>query len=127
MNINKLLKGLKNIPEVYEGVKNSMFKKDYVEQIADHRWQICKECDQLDTDGKDCAAPGTQPCCIDCGCSLAFKTRSLASKCPKDKWKELMTAEEEQTLHDQLDVAERKEKNVEENLYRDNNPPPSIG
>jgi hypothetical protein len=37
MNISKLLNGVKNIKEVYEGVKNSMFKREYVEQIADER------------------------------------------------------------------------------------------
>lgn len=125
MNINKLLAGIKNLPEVYEGVKNSMFKKDYVEKIADHRWKICRDCDQLDTSGKECAAPGTQPCCIDCGCSLAFKTRSLASSCPKGKWKELMTSEEEQMLHDQLQEAEERADGTEQKLHDANNPPPT--
>ena len=116
MNIGKLLNGVKNIKEVYEGVKNSMFKRDYVEQIADHRWQICKECEYLDTDGKDCAAPGTQPCCADCGCSLAFKTRALSSSCPKSKWKELMSEQEEKILFDQLVANEQKAKENGNNI-----------
>ena len=37
-------------------------------------------------EGTNCAAPGTQPCCSDCGCSLAFKLRSLSSSCPKGHW-----------------------------------------
>ena len=122
MNINKLLKGLKNIPEVYEGVKNSMFKRDYVEQIADHRWKVCKGCEHLDVAGKDCAAPGTQPCCSDCGCSLAFKTRSLASSCPKNKWKDLMTAEEEEILFNQMQKQEDKDNGIDEKIYKANNP-----
>ena len=125
MNISKLLNGVKNIKEVYEGVKNSMFKKDYVEQIADHRWQVCKECALLDVEGSKCAAPGTQPCCIDCGCSLQFKLRSLASKCPKDKWKELMTSEEEGILFEQLQIAEDKESKLDERIHEENNPPPN--
>jgi len=48
--------------------------------------EICNECDQLDLEGKDCAMYGTQPCCSNCGCSLAFKTRSLSSECPLGKW-----------------------------------------
>ena len=36
----------------------------------------------LDIKGLNCAASGTQPCCASCGCSLAFKTRSLSSSCP---------------------------------------------
>jgi len=108
MNISKLLNGVKNIGEVYEGVKNSMFKRDYVEKIADHRWKICKDCKHLDVEGKECAAPGSQPCCADCGCALMFKTRSLASSCPKNKWKELMSEEEEKILFDQLTANEKK-------------------
>ena len=108
MNISKLLNGVKNINEVYEGVKNSMFKRDYVEKIADHRWQICKECEHLDTEGKECAAPGSQPCCADCGCALMFKTRALSSGCPKGKWKELMSEEDEKILFDQLVDNEKK-------------------
>ena len=33
MNISKLLNGVKNISQVYEGVKNKVFKRDYVEAI----------------------------------------------------------------------------------------------
>ena len=69
MNINKLLNGVKNISQVYEGVK---------------------------------------PCCADCGCSLMFKTRALASSCPKGKWKELMSEEDEKLLFDQLLENEKK-------------------
>mgnify|MGYP001381844983 FL=1 len=111
MNIGKLLNGVKNISQVYEGVKNKIFKREYVEQIADHRWQVCKECEHLDLKGNQCAAPGTQPCCADCGCSLAFKTRSLASACPKGKWKELMSDQEEKALFEQLVENENKQRN----------------
>lgn len=111
MNIGKLLNGVKNISQVYEGVKNKIFKREYVEQIADHRWQVCKECEHLDLKGNQCAAPGTQPCCADCGCSLAFKTRSLASACPKGKWKELMSDQDEKALFEQLVENENKQRN----------------
>ena len=108
MNISKLLNGVKNISEVYEGVKNSMFKRDYVEQIADHRWQICKDCEHLDVKGDHCGAPGSQPCCADCGCALMFKTRALSSSCPKGKWKELMSDEDEKKLFEQIVANEEK-------------------
>jgi hypothetical protein len=41
---------------------------------------------------------GTAPCCNECGCSLGFKTRSLASDCPLGKWEALMSEEEEDAL-----------------------------
>jgi len=95
MKINKLIKGLKNIDHIVDGIKNNMFKKPWIEDIADHRWQICKACDQLDPIGDKCAAIGTAPCCADCGCSLAFKTRALSASCPKGKWKAHVNAQQE--------------------------------
>jgi len=107
MKINKLLKGVKNISQIYEGVKNNIFKKDYIEKIADYRWQQCKTCDYLDLTGKKCAMNGSQPCCSDCGCSLAFKTRALSSECPlkgdAKRWESLMTSEQEGELRKKLD------------------------
>ena len=53
--------------------------------------------------GTDCLAPGTQPCCSDCGCSLAFKVRSLSSECPKGYWNSLMPEETEELLIKQIE------------------------
>lgn len=107
MRIDKLLNGVKNIKQVYEGVKNRMFKKQYIEDIADYRWKQCKDCDELDLTGDKCAMKGTQPCCGDCGCSLSIKTRSLSSECPlkgdKKRWSSLMTEDEEFKLRAKLE------------------------
>ena len=35
MPISKYLNALKNIDEVYDGIKNDLFKKEYVEKIAE--------------------------------------------------------------------------------------------
>lgn len=89
---------------ILEGIKNNIFKKEHIEQIAAERLSICKSCHNYDETGNGCHVPGTQPCCsklVDgCGCSLALKTRSLASDCPlgKPKWKAVLSVEEEQSL-----------------------------
>jgi hypothetical protein len=49
---------------------------------------ICNECPDKKIDG--CAAL-IKTCCNICGCSLEFKTRSLASACPIEKWPALDT------------------------------------
>ena len=67
---------------IFEGVWNTIFRKRYVERIAAERMAICNECEELDEEGTECAFTGTQPCCSECGCSLAYKTRSLSSACP---------------------------------------------
>jgi hypothetical protein len=38
-------------------------------------------CELVDRIGHSCVMPGTQPCCSDCGCSLALKLRSPDSSC----------------------------------------------
>lgn len=83
---------------ILEGIKNSVIRDEFVEDIARMRHDICDGCEHLDTKGKGCAVKGTQPCCSDCGCSLAFKTRSLSSECPKGKWDAIATEEEEDEL-----------------------------
>jgi hypothetical protein len=59
-------------------------------------------CPNYDVTGASCLAPGSQPCCSNCGCSLKFKTRSLSSECPVKKWPALLTQEEEDDLLSKL-------------------------
>jgi hypothetical protein len=92
--------------QILEGITNSVFKREDVEQIAEHRMTICRRCELFDSLGKGCMVPGTEPCCDQtkggCGCSLKFKTRSLSSACPKDKWNAEMSQEEEDQLNQKL-------------------------
>lgn len=92
--------------QILEGVTNSIFKREDVEQIAEERMKICFFCDLYTETDKGCMVPGTQPCCNQelggCGCSLKFKTRSLSSECPKGHWKAEMTQQEEDLLNEKL-------------------------
>lgn len=96
----------KNKGQILEGVMNSVFKKEDVEEIATERMNICRNCHLYDTQGYGCLVPGTHPCCNEknggCGCSLEFKTRSLSSDCPLNKWKAILTQEEEDKLKEKL-------------------------
>jgi hypothetical protein len=85
----------KNRSKIVEGIKNSIIRDEFVEEVATLRHAICNECPSK---GKKCAVKGTAPCCNECGCSLNFKTRSLASECPLGKWKAIVTEEEEDVL-----------------------------
>lgn len=92
--------------QILEGVTNSIFKREDVEQIAEERMKICLFCDLYTETDKGCMVPGTQPCCNQelggCGCSLGFKTRSLSSECPKGYWKAEMSQQEEDLLNQKL-------------------------
>jgi hypothetical protein len=101
-----IIKIWKSKGAILEGITNSIFKREDVEEIAQHRMQICQECDLLDVQGEGCMVPGTQPCCNEkkggCGCSLSLKTRALSSDCPLGKWEAILTEEEEDKLNQKL-------------------------
>lgn len=102
MGFEKYIGVFKNRGQILEGIKNKIFKKDHIEAEAALRWSICKECPSLDRDGDKCVAPGTQPCCGECGCSLGFKTRALSASCPLGKWKAVMDEETEEELKKEI-------------------------
>ena len=91
-----------------EGITNSIFKREDVEEIAKRRMDICVSCKLYTEDDKGCLVAGTGPCCnqqLDgCGCSLGFKTRSLSSDCPKGHWKAEVTQEEEDLINQKLGI-----------------------
>jgi hypothetical protein len=92
--------------QILEGITNSIFKKEDVEEIAKERMNICLFCDLYTETDTGCMIPGTAPCCNQdlggCGCSLSLKTRSLSSECPNDYWKAELTEEEEDKLNAKL-------------------------
>ena len=100
--IKQLLGAFKNFDQIAEGLSNNVFKKEHVEAVATDRFQVCISCSLFDAFGKDCLAPGTQPCCSDCGCSLEFKLRSLSSECPKEYWSSVTSEEEEELITKQI-------------------------
>jgi|TARA_R110000744_G_scaffold371697_2_gene482888 hypothetical protein len=106
MKIIKLLSAIKNADQIFEGIKNNIFKSDDVELVADERWNICKDCQSLDNSGKNCTAPGTQPCCSDCGCSLAYKLRALSSSCPTGQWAAVLSEDLEKQFKDKTGYKE---------------------
>ena len=99
---SKYVEAFKNLDAIAEGIKNNIFKKEHVEAVATDRFQICIKCSLFDSKGSDCLAPGSQPCCSDCGCSLSFKVRSLSSECPKGYWDSLMAEETEELINKQI-------------------------
>jgi|TARA_R110000744_G_scaffold76347_6_gene151257 hypothetical protein len=101
--LKKYLDAFKNLDQIAEGIKNNMFKKEHIEAVVTERWKVCIHCSLFDAKGDDCLAPGTQPCCSDCGCSLAFKMRSLSSECPKGYWQSLVSEETEELINKQIE------------------------
>ena len=94
--------------QIVEGVTNSIFKREDVEEIAKYRMTICQACSLYTEEDEGCIISGTGPCCNEkiggCGCSLGFKTRSLSSMCHLDKWKAEVTPEEEDIINEKLGI-----------------------
>ncbi len=97
-----LLEVWKKKGKILEGIKNSVFKNEHVEEIAAERNKICQACPKIDIQGDRCFAPGTQPCCGVCGCSLQFLQRSLSSGCEDGHWEAVLTEEENDELQNKL-------------------------
>ena len=89
-------------------MRNSIFKREDVEEIAKHRMSICQACDLYTENDEGCMVAGTSPCCNQtlggCGCSLGFKTRSLSSECPKGHWQAEVSQEEEDMINQKLGI-----------------------
>ena len=81
--------------------KNRKVILEGIKAIAADRLSVCKKCDLFDATGDSCVMPGTQPCCGECGCSLALKTRSLSSECAEGHWTSVLT-DEEDINHEEL-------------------------
>lgn len=96
--LNNAIKIWKERGKIFEGVRNNIFKKEHIEEIAAQRNETCIKCIYIDLKGSKCAVTGTQPCCSECGCSLKLKLRSLSSDCPKDYWSAVTTQQEEELI-----------------------------
>lgn len=105
---NNLIALWKSKGQIVEGIKNSVFKKEDVEQIAKARMDICFYCDLYTVSDNGCMVVATSPCCNQelggCGCSLKFKTRSLSSECPMGHWKAELDEQEEDLLKQKLGI-----------------------
>ena len=100
--MDNLIKVWKNKNKILEGIKNSIFKQEHIEEIAKERDQICQICPFIDRTGKTCIVLGTQPCCSKCGCSLHLKHRSLSSTCDDNRWEAVLSQDEEDNLNNSL-------------------------
>lgn len=99
-----LIRVWKERNKILEGVKNTVFKSEHVEEVFEHRKAICESCPFFQQRGdKNCIAPGTHPCCPQCGCSLKFKLRSLSSSCPEGYWDALLTQQEEDAVKQSIE------------------------
>lgn len=99
--------------KIAEGIKNSVFKQDHIEEIAAERIAICRTnvCGHYDPKGESPNAyfPGQESCGY-CGCKSAWMVRSLSTNCSLIKdgkeplWKAVVTEDEEQSIKNKINT-----------------------
>jgi hypothetical protein len=106
--LEKLYKISKSKAKIIEGLKNKIFKKEEVEEVAKERLEICRsnQCGFYDEKGisEMAVIPGIESCGA-CGCSLSLKTRCLSCRCGLEDvegriplWENIISQEEEDEL-----------------------------
>jgi len=103
---NNLIKIWKAKGQILKGIKNNIFKKEHVEEIAEERLAKCLMCEHYSEDNSDCIIAGISPCCNICGCSIKIKIRSLSSDCPEKFWPVELTQEEDDAINEKLGLDE---------------------
>ena len=93
-----------SIKQIYEGWRNNLFPpekmKDVINSTSNERMKICNDCPHYSSNAKKDGYKTLRPDehCIDCGCTLAAKTKCLSCECPIGKWKALMTEKQEDEI-----------------------------
>lgn len=99
----------KNRSAIWQGLRNNLIKQDHIEALYQERKEICNDCPFMKEKGSLlCTMPGTEPCCPECGCSLAIKLRSPDATCPKNFWSAVMTNQEANLLNTNLNAEDHK-------------------
>ena len=92
-----------SLTQIYEGWKNKLLPeeklKEQIDQVSEERMSICNECKFHSKNHKTIRFDAH---CVHCGCTLSAKTKCLSCACPTEKWRSVMTREQE----DEFDEAE---------------------
>jgi hypothetical protein len=102
---NKLKTIWDNKKNIFEGIKNKLFKKENIEELAKQRLEICRSnvCGFYDKEGKgeNVIIKGSESC-NNCGCNLELKTRCLHCACPIKLWDAVASEEDSEKILDLL-------------------------
>lgn len=101
-----------SLKQIFEGWRNHIsppqYLKEKVEEVSSERMSICRACPFNSINAK---AAGTYKSfrkdehCIECGCTLAAKTKCLSCECPLKKWAAEITPEEDDIINGKSDEA----------------------
>ena len=81
---------MSNLSQIYEGWRNRLLtRSERIEKLSEYRMEICKNCIFHSENRKKKLNYKTLRLdvhCVDCGCTLAAKTRCASCNCPQNLW-----------------------------------------
>lgn len=95
------------LSEIYEGWRNKLVPpahlKKVIEETTKERMNICMGCPHYSENAKKNGYKTirTDVHCSDCGCTLSAKTACLSCECPMNKWKAVLSHEQQQEIEKQ--------------------------
>jgi hypothetical protein len=75
--------------------------KEKINDIGDERISICNDCVHHSDNKPNHKSNRPDKHCTLCGCTLSAKTKCLSCSCPIDKWSQVITKKEEETIDEQ--------------------------
>lgn len=85
------------VSKIFEGWRNDLFPpeklKNEIKKVSAERLTICESCPNHSKNHKT-VRPDAH--CVSCGCTLSPKTKCLSCSCPINKWKSVLTSEQEE-------------------------------
>ena len=96
-----------NFKQILEGWRNNTIPpshlKDLIKTTSEERMKICLDCGYHSKYHKT-LRPDAH--CVNCGCTLAAKTKCLSCECPIDKWTAVLTDAQEEQLKNMINGKE---------------------
>jgi len=93
-----------SLSQIFEGWRNHLSPKEYLKEqisaVQSERLAICRACPLNSIHAGPVNPLRFDEHCTKCHCTLSAKTACLSCRCPEDKWIEVITPEEDQTIQD---------------------------
>lgn len=87
------------VKQIIEGWRNNIIPseelKDVIAVTSKERMEICNNCEHVSTKHKTLRLDVH---CTNCGCTLSAKTKCLSCSCPLNKWKAVISEEQQKQI-----------------------------
>jgi transcription initiation factor IIE alpha subunit len=90
------------VKQMIEGWRNNIIPpeklKDVIEDTSKERMNICNNCEYISTKHTSIRLDVH---CTNCGCTLSAKTKCLSCSCPLNKWKAIISYDQQKQINNE--------------------------